>query len=372
MASPTTEDMASPKTEEAEFWESLENMFGRKIPINSQVRYVINMAIKESRNQDPEEREKVINAAVYLAHDIVTSAFRDKSEAKVAFTAMKIAEDFIVKELKAKGITVPSESKTETKQTTERKKTAGDFMEQFPGIKKLERKGGPREKRKEENVDYVVIEDVVNIYLNIIKKFVEANKENIFKGKNYQTLKNEEMYDLHVVSGLPTFLNLKHRPWIRITHNLENNIERFKVSLPSSATHRRKFNEAFSNARDELFSEAIDSMLCAFKKFMSAKHVEGTVFIERVRNQLLEDTNFELERKIKNIIDPDTEMSLGKFVDSQALKLWEENGGNMKELNDFVEEVKEMFKKLPEFVVFWGEWAYVVSKNLKPEASPVK
>lgn len=35
------------------------------------------------------------------------------------------------------------------------------------------------EKRKEENVDYVVIKDVVNIYLNIIKKFVEANKEKI-------------------------------------------------------------------------------------------------------------------------------------------------------------------------------------------------
>lgn len=36
-----------------------------------------------------------------------------------------------------------------------------------------------QEKRKEENVDYVVIKDVVNIYLNIIKKFVEANKEKI-------------------------------------------------------------------------------------------------------------------------------------------------------------------------------------------------
>lgn len=137
--------MASAKTEEAEFWESLENMFDRKIPIDPQVRFVINEGIKESRNLDPEEREEVIDAAVYLAHDIVTSAFRDKREANVAFEAMKTAEDFIGKELKANDITVPGESRTETKQTTERKNTAGDFIEQFPGIKKLERKSGPRE-----------------------------------------------------------------------------------------------------------------------------------------------------------------------------------------------------------------------------------
>ena len=137
--------MASAKTEEAEFWESLENMFDRKIPIDPKVRYVINEGIKKSRNLDPEKREEVIDAAVYLAHDIVTSAFRDKREANVAFEAMKTAEDFIAKELKANDITVPRESRTETKQTTERKNTAGDFIEQFPGIKKLERKSGPRE-----------------------------------------------------------------------------------------------------------------------------------------------------------------------------------------------------------------------------------
>ena len=137
--------MASAKTEEAEFWESLENMFDRKIPIDPKVRYVINEGIKKSRNLDPEKREEVIDAAVYLAHDIVTSAFRDEREAKVAFEAMKTAEDFIAEELEANDIAVTSKSRTETKQTTERKKTAGDFIEQFPGIKKLERKGGPIE-----------------------------------------------------------------------------------------------------------------------------------------------------------------------------------------------------------------------------------
>ena len=143
--------MASQKTEESEFWESLENTFGRKIPIDPQVRYVINMAIKESRNQDPEERAEVVDDAMYLAHDFVNVAFKDESDAEVV-----------------EGVKVPideeTENETETKQTTDGNISPGDFLEQFPGIKKLERKGGPKEKPKEEKVDYVVNDGVINIY----------------------------------------------------------------------------------------------------------------------------------------------------------------------------------------------------------------
>lgn len=153
--------------------------------------------------------------------------------------------------------------------------------------------------------------------------------------------------------------------------SLENDIERLK--LPSSETHSRECNEAFSKARDKLLSEAIDSMLYAFEKFKSTTDVEETDVKKLVRNQLLEDPKIkELGKKIENIIYPDTEMSLGVFVDNQALKLWEGEGGNREEFNDFAEKVKKMFQKLPEFVVFWGEWAYTVSKKLKPKASSVK
>ena len=215
--------MASQKTEESEFWESLENTFGRKIPIDPQVRYVINMAIKESRNQDPEERAEVVDDAMYLAHDFVNVAFKDESDAEVAYVAVKTAKDFINEELESKGVKVPideeTENETETKQTTDGNISPGDFLEQFPGIKKLERKGGPKEKPKEGKVNYVVNDGVINIYVNIIEKFVEVNKVKIFEDNDYQKLRDKGKYNLHSVSGLPTFRGSKHRSWNRITQS---------------------------------------------------------------------------------------------------------------------------------------------------------
>ena len=368
--------MASPKTEEAEFWESLENTFGRKIPVDPQVRYVINMAIKESRNQDPEEREKVINAAVYLAQDIVTVAYRDESDAAVALEAKNAAQKFIHGKLKER---VPSvketESKAETKQTTEGAKTAGDFIEQLSGFKKLEKKGEPKEKPKEEeDADYAVIKGVINIYQGIIEKFVEENKKKMFKGYDYQTLIKTKNCRLHSLTGLPTFRGGEHRSCSIIIDYLKKHIEQFKVYLPMGETHHRECNETFDKARDELLREATDSMFYAFKKFESTTDVEKTDVKKLVRKQLLEDPKIkelgqiikELGQKIKDIIYSDLKRV---FVDSQALTLWE---GKQKEFDEFGKMVENMFKKLPKFVVYWGGWAYAVSKKLGPEASSVE
>lgn len=358
--------MAFAKTEEAEFWESLENMFDRIIPIDPQVRFVINSGIKGSRNLDPEKREDVINAAVYLAHDIITCAFRYESEAEVEFEAMKIAEDFIHKELKANGITVSSdeetESETETKQTTEGKISAGDFLERFPLVKKLERKSAPKS---------VIIKDVINIQLNIIEEFVRENKDTIFKGYDYETLKKKKGCNLHPCTGLPTFRGAKHLCWNEIPPRLEE--DQIELSLSSGKTSR-KCNEAFSRARDELLKKAVESMLYAFEEFRSklthSKLKSTADDKKQVRNQLLRDTKIELlGKEIDDIIYPSGK-SDGVFVDSQALSLWVRGGGNREIFDDFGEKVEMMFQKLPEFVVFWGEWAYDISMKLDRAASP--
>ena len=113
-------------------------------------------------------RAEVVDDAMYLAHDFVNVAFKDESDAEVAYVAVKTAKDFINEELESKGVKVPideeTENEMETKQTTEGNISPGDFLEQFPGVKKLERKGGPKEKPKEEKVDYVVNDGVINIY----------------------------------------------------------------------------------------------------------------------------------------------------------------------------------------------------------------
>ncbi|PFX11801.1 hypothetical protein AWC38_SpisGene24349 [Stylophora pistillata] len=371
--------MASQTTEEAEFWERLENIFDRKIPIDPQVKYAMNEAIKETRKQEPDEAEEVINAVLYLAHDIVSVAFRDK-DAEVAYDAKKIAADFIAKKLEESKKTVPSPEETETESEAKgifnAKRSPGDFLEQFVGIKKLERKGGPKE---QENMYHIINIGVTNIYLDIIKKFVEENKQKIFHGNDYQTLKEKREHLLHFKSGLPTFQGSTHCLWNRVIHYLKNDIERFKVSFPSGETHSNECDEAFSKARKELLDEAEKTMLYAFGKFESSIKAGGTDVekkdtMQKTRNKLLKDPEIEqLGKNIEKIIYPDIEempygvfvdMPYGVFVDRRALNLWKKEGGSMKEFFDFIEKVREMFHKLPEFVVRWGEWAYKVSKKV--------
>lgn len=55
--------MASLKTEEAEFWESIENEFGRKIPVDPQVRYVLNMAIKVNQKKNRKKKTLIMSSS---------------------------------------------------------------------------------------------------------------------------------------------------------------------------------------------------------------------------------------------------------------------------------------------------------------------
>lgn len=362
--------MASQTTEETELWESLENMFDRKIPIDPRVKYAMNEAIKETRKQEPDETEEVINAVLYLAHDIVSVAFRDK-DAEVAYDAKKIAADFIAKKFEESKKTVPSAEETETESEAKgifnAKISPRDFLDQFVGIKKLERKCGPKEK---ENLYHIINIGVTNIYLDTIKKFVEENKQRIFNGNDYQTLK-EKREHLHFKSGLPTFQGSTHPLWNRAIHYLKNDIERFKVSFLSGETHSNECDEAFSEATKKLLNEAVKSMFYAFGKFESSIKAGGTDVekknaMQKTRNHLFKDPKIEqLGKNIKKIIYQDIEeMPYGVFVDRHALNLWKKEGGSMKEFFDFIEKVREMFHKLPEFVVRWGEWAYIVSKKV--------
>lgn len=53
----------------------------------------------------------------------------------------------------------------------------------------------------------------------MIEKFVELNKVKIFEDNDYQKLRDKGKYNLHSVSGLPTFRGSKHRSWNRITQS---------------------------------------------------------------------------------------------------------------------------------------------------------
>ena len=93
--------MASAPRDEQDYCESIETMFGQKIPLNPHVKYVIDKGIEESRLMDPEKRALVIESTGYLCYDImIVESLRDHEDAKVANGAKQAAENCIKKRLK--------------------------------------------------------------------------------------------------------------------------------------------------------------------------------------------------------------------------------------------------------------------------------
>ena len=71
-------------------------MFGPKIPLSPDVKYVIDKGIEESRLMDPVKRAPVIESAGYLCYDImIVESLRDHEDAKVAKGAKQAAENCI-------------------------------------------------------------------------------------------------------------------------------------------------------------------------------------------------------------------------------------------------------------------------------------
>ena len=85
--------MASASRDEQD--EIIETMFGQKIPLSPDVKYVIDKGIEESRLMDPEKRA-LVKSAGYLCYDImIAESLRDHEDAKVAKGAKQAAENFI-------------------------------------------------------------------------------------------------------------------------------------------------------------------------------------------------------------------------------------------------------------------------------------
>ena len=92
MASERTDE----QTDEENYSEGIEKMFGQKISLDPDVKYVIDEGVKESRWMDPEKRAQVIETAGYLAYDIIiVERLGDHADAEVAKGAKQAAENCI-------------------------------------------------------------------------------------------------------------------------------------------------------------------------------------------------------------------------------------------------------------------------------------
>lgn len=78
------------------YCDGMQKMYGKKIPFDPEVKYVIDRGIEETRKMDPEEKARVIESAGYLAYDImIVVSIGGHKDAKVAKGAKQAAEKLI-------------------------------------------------------------------------------------------------------------------------------------------------------------------------------------------------------------------------------------------------------------------------------------
>ena len=338
----------SAEQEQEGFWEVLEKQFDRQIPIKAEVRYAIDTVFKRLDVFDTEEREDVIDAAVHIAYQIVTAAFRGEDAEEVQKQVIKNMSE----EDKEKAI--EKESQMSPRVATEHRTrgddiTLGNFLEMFEGVKKLPKKCEQREAPKEERekVHYLIYG---SIYREILEKIVE-NEKKFLAGKNLEVLlkmkevkkiNSEYSVDTETLEfyGLPIY-------------------EKFMMTAPKTLSVT--YSSKFLIAKDRLIESAIEMTHIIFQKRREDKKA------------ILDDKKKkELTEKIDKINYPtSSERDLGLFVGYKAYGKWKkgQSSHEVRLFNDCVTRVREKLNELPDFVERWGNWVFEVSEQLKSEGS---
>lgn len=366
--------MATGAEQEQEgFWDELEKLFDRQIPIKNEVRYAIDTVFKRVGVFDPKESEGVIDAAEHIAYQIVTAAFRGEDAEEVQKEVIKNmsekdkekAEKDREKAEKDRGKAEKDKKKAdEDKKSAVKKRsqmssraatkhrtreydiTPGNFLEMFEGVKKLPTKFEQRE-RVRENVHYLIYG---SIYREILEKIVEKEKD-FLAGKHLEVL-----------------LKMKEVKKINSKYSVDTETLEFyglpiyeKCIMTAPEPLSVTYSSEFLAAKDLLIESAIKMTHFIFEKRQEEKKV------------ILDDEKKkELTKKIDEINYPtSSERDLGLFVDYTAYDKWKkgQSSHEVRLFNDCVTQVREKLYELPDLVERWGNWAYEVSEQLKSGGS---
>lgn len=336
------------KQEQEGFWDELEKLFDRQIPIKNEVRYAIDTVFKRVDVFDPEEREGVIDAAEHIAYEIVTAAFRGEDAEEVQKEVIKNMSE----ESKTKAKEDKKSAAAIKHRTREYDITPGNFLEMFEGVKKLPKKCEQREASKEERekVHYLIYG---SIYREILEKIVEKEKD-FLAGKHLEVL-----------------LKMKEVKKINSKYSVDTETldfyglliyEKYMMTAPEPPSVT--YSSEFLAAKDRLIKSAVKMTHIVFEKRQGDK------------NAILDDKKKKkLTEKIDAINYPtSSERDLGLLVDYTAYDKWKEGQSSheVRLFNDCVTEVREKLDKIPDLVERWGSWVYEVSEQLKSGGSSLQ
>lgn len=341
----------SAEQEQEGFWEELEKLFDRQIPIKNEVRYAIDTVFKRLDVFDPEKREKVIDAAEHIAYEIVIAAFRGEDAEEVQKEVIKNMTEEDKKKAAEEGSQMSPRVATNHRERDIF--TPGDFLEMFNWVKKLPEKYEQKEasKKEREKVHYLIYG---KIYRDILEKIIEELEEYFPSKTKFEDLLKEPFEKINSKYSVDT--ETLEFYGLRIDKTLV-------MTMPKKKTVT--WPKDFQIAKEELITKATGIARTIFER---RRDKPG-----KVDPIIPEDEMEELTEKIDLINYPTyRRMDLGLFVDYSAYGWWkkDQSSHEVRLFNDFVKEVRGKLYELPDLVKRWGNWAYEVSEQLKSKESP--
>ena len=322
--------MASQKMEG--FWEHLEKLVGH-VEVDSTVRNVIDTGIEESQKLDPEDKAEVMDAAVYLACDIVTVA-KGGEEAKAPRKRKMAAEQYIKQKVK-EGLPA-IETLLQYHEEAEKEEEGKPSSPKGKGKTTEPRRG-----------HHVINNDVKKIYRDIIKKFINDNKGIFFVGKTYQNLVDDRIINESdsLVDPLPP--------------DIKRQIEGMTVHRPADEIHTDRNSTNFGVAKVAL--------LC----YVSLILYDIVMSLAQNNNAMPEDLAHQMPRVVRiidhNICRATRAKPHGVYVDYQALAWWRNARGNMELFHNCDHLVRHMFEEIvhafPSKLELWGRWVFDIHRQ---------
>ena len=203
---------------------------------------------------------------------------------------------------------------------------------------------------------HVINKGVLNIYHDIIKKFIEDHKKDIFNDKNYGELKQNNVI-IDGSSGLPTDFLLRTNP----LPDVRGVITTMTVDTPSSEKHTDRNDEAFGRAKIVLLTCVHSLMLSIYRSLK-----ENNEMPENISDKVQQLSDI----ITGSFIDQHDQREV--YVDRQAFRWREKEKGSdkfKKSFEDCRKKVNKMFQNIADkdgiqLVIHWGQWAFRVRQGL--------
>lgn len=350
------------------FWDVIDRVVGC-IPIIGTVKDTIEAGIEEAQGHHAEAKEKLLEAGLGIASDIVTVATFGAG-AEVAIAGKMAAEEVLKQAAKGALKTAAEEASLglgknaaivvtaaaaarAARAEASRRNTRKPFKPPSPVPKRP-----PKEPKEPKRGHHVINNGVIRIFHDIIERFFEEHRARIFFGNSYQDLVAEGIIN---PDETPILMRSHDQP---LPRDVSAQIETMVAYTPRGETH--------TDTNDVIFGASKVGLTNA------VRHIVFHVFTSLEETGRMPDLRGGFLHQMQSMIGVIafiTEEPTGQngiYVDNQALRWWLAGGGQMAQFIRCRDNVRDMFNSLADvrrppyerIACIWGREIFHVYRRL--------